>query len=581
MVSVASDIVERMAAFVESNPRSRAAKAGIVRNHEFERINALPRRTWDAVALEALADQLTAILALPPRSCERSCVCRGAGFMRLNAIQAQALYELAACRGLLGPIKVGGGKTLVSFLAPTVLGVQRSLLLLPASHLPKAQHELILYARHWRVATTMHFESYTRISRHDGDRILERAKPQLIVADEAHKIRNTRAGCTKKVRRYVERRGCHCVVLSGTLIRKRLTDWSHLAAMALKDKSPAPHKWQTAASWGGALDIDGRGNGGALRAWCAEGETVREGYRRRVVESPGVVATSEALLGVGLEIKPWDGPSLDPWFVDALERLEHDWTLPDGVVLVDPLAYYRAARQLSLGVYYRYRVPPPDHWTNARKQWSTFVRHAVRYHRRREGLPFDTEYQVVLACDGGDLPREDLDHWREVKPTFVPDIEHVWVTTDIVDAVIRSARLEPSIVWVESTAVGHMMHARGLPYYGRGASTPEGEHIITASPPASIAASIHACREGLNLQAWARNIITCPTGDAGIWEQSLARTHREGQDADTVTAEVLLTSRAHRRAWCRAIEHASFLQESTGQAQKLLQASIFGMPEDE
>jgi superfamily II DNA or RNA helicase len=43
------------------------------------------------------------------------------GTMTLRPIQAQALSELEQCQGLFAPIRVGGGKTLISLLAPALL----------------------------------------------------------------------------------------------------------------------------------------------------------------------------------------------------------------------------------------------------------------------------------------------------------------------------------------------------------------------------------------------------------------------------------------------------------------------------
>ena len=84
---------------------------GVAYSPEFSRVSALPRRTWTDEEAQASADALTPVLARP--GTDRT----------LRPLQAIALQELFHCRGLFAPIRVGGGKSLITFLAPTVLPV--------------------------------------------------------------------------------------------------------------------------------------------------------------------------------------------------------------------------------------------------------------------------------------------------------------------------------------------------------------------------------------------------------------------------------------------------------------------------
>lgn len=566
-------VSERIATYAKDHPRTHVSRHGGIRVcAEFERIDALPRRQWSAEESSLLVSAMTSLLMQP------------GGQQTLKAIQALALYEIAAYGGLLGPIGVGQGKTLVSLLAPVVLNAARPLLILPAKLIDKTRREIVILASHWRIAANIDIISYEWLGRtypqkNDPATYLVRTRPDMIILDEAHKVRNKHAAVTRRVIRYAEKHSPRVIPLSGTLIRKRLNDWAHLGKAALGDRSPAPHRWNTIEHWGNALDMGGTMNPGCLSMWQAQEETVREGYRRRVVDTPGIIATTDSSLEITLNGEAWhcDLPS---GLTEALDQLKESWILPDGFIVTDPLHYYRAARQLALGCFYRWKYQPPDAWREARRLWSSFVRHACRY-LKDNGTPFDSEKQVANACAGERIKDEGVyAAWRAIRDTFIPEIEHVWVSDSIVKALIAAANDEhdPGIVWIESIAVGHMMHAQGLPYYGKKGMTPEGRNILDAKGP--IAASINSISEGHNLQdRWSRNIVSAPLQCALRWEQMLGRTVRIGQQADEVTVQVAMLGQIHRDSWLKAREHARFLEQITGQEQKLLEMTLVDLPD--
>jgi hypothetical protein len=493
--------------------------------------------------------------------------------MRLRPVQAIALYEIATTGGLVGPIKVGGGKTLISLLAPVMLGSHTPLLIMPARLIDKTRRELMQLCLHWRINPRVEMISYSWLGRAKAAEYLEKLRPDCIVCDEAHKIRNRKASVTRRVVRYCEEYNPRLIVLSGTLVRKRLLDWAHLSSLALGDRSPAPRKWNTIARWGNAVDIDATIKPGVLSRWCGPGESVREGYQRRVAETEGVVASPPEDLGVALTIARWqcDTPAI---VRSAIDLLKARWELPDGLPITDPLHYYRAARQLSLGVYYRYKYPPPVQWLEARRTWGAYVRHACRY-LKVDGRPLDSEFMVANACANGYLDSaQAYENWRAIRDTFKPEIEHVWIDHSVVDAIIAEARTAPTIVWVEHRAVGWMLHERGLRYYGQQGRSKDGRDILDADPNDSFAASLRSAGTGLNLQAWARLLYSSPIPDAQVWQQSLGRVHRPGQEADECEALVAMLSDAHEDAWAKALQHAAFLRESTGDEPKLLQATL-------
>jgi hypothetical protein len=84
----------------------------------------------------------------------------------LRPAQARALSELHDFGGLLAPMKVGSGKTLVTLLAPTLLGAVRPLLIVPAKLRDKTTAEAKAYRkRGWRIGVMPVVESYERLGR--------------------------------------------------------------------------------------------------------------------------------------------------------------------------------------------------------------------------------------------------------------------------------------------------------------------------------------------------------------------------------------------------------------------------------
>ena len=110
------------------------SRGSVQDTRELRRVLEVPRRIWGPAEAAEVAARWSDALGRPPRSdCPETCVCGGSGHMALRPIQGVALSEIATWGGGLLPIRVGGGKTLISLLAARVRpSVQRPLLILPA-----------------------------------------------------------------------------------------------------------------------------------------------------------------------------------------------------------------------------------------------------------------------------------------------------------------------------------------------------------------------------------------------------------------------------------------------------------------
>jgi hypothetical protein len=134
---------------------------------------------------------------------------------------------------------------------------------------------------------------------------------------------------------------------------------------------------------------------------------------------------------------------------------------------------------------------------------------------------------------------------------------------------------EKGIVWCE-----HVFFARrlaqmtGATYYGANGMSDRGESITLVKPGRAIIASVQANSTGRNLQMFSTNLITSCSPSAAAIEQLIGRTHRDGQEADEVTVDVLLGCSEHYDAFYQALGGARAAADTLGHDQKLLLADI-------
>lgn len=557
---------------------------------EFHRVASLPRRTWSEPALLALAGEMTSLLRAP------------GGTMTLLPVQALAIHDAATQRGLLCGAGVGEGKTLMTMLIPVVLRAERPLLLVPASTIEKTMREREALAAHFGLRTSLRVLSYQLLGRVQAEHELDAMRPDLILADEVQKLRNKDAAVTRRVLRYMHRNPNTVFCgFSGTVMEDSILDFAHLLVMALKENAPVPITVHEQVEWAEALDR--RDEYGAARAPGALLElahpedrdgggddrvTARRAFRRRLLETPGVVSTvgegescNASLYVRGVEHKV--SRQTEAWFV----KLRGDgtpqnpgWLVPpDDWPLTSPTDVWRHAQELALGLNYRWDPRPPDDWRAARAAWGKFVRKTVS-----RGRTYDSDEHVANAVDAGKLPEGAavLARWRELRPTFEPNVTAVWHDDCALDVCAEWMRhKDGGIVWTEHNLFARRLAERtGASYFGAEGRTDAGLYIEDAVRGSAVVASIDANREGKNLQGlWYRNLITTPPPVATWWEQVMGRTHRRGQESDEVTVDVLLGCRENYDAVMKAIERARVIRDTTGKVQKLLQASV-NMPSE-
>jgi hypothetical protein len=588
------------------------SKGSVKDSEDLQRILALPRRVKPNLAM--LAAGMTAYLKKPE------------GTQCLRGIQAWALAEMVQCNGLLAPVSVGGGKTILGLLAPMVMpNCKRAVLLVP----PSLRAQLLLrdwdfYGKHWELPTlggssgsalhkdgrpVLHVVAYSELSSPKSTSLMEQLEPDLVLADECHRLRNLGASRTGRFTRFFtdhpEARFCGW---SGTITSKSVRDYAHLLTIALDAGSPAPNDPDEVMDWAMALDpSEFHFDPGELVQLCLPGEHVRSGFRRRLVDTPGVVASGESELGTSLVFYERKAPPIPEKITNHLRNLRRSpdmggWKRPDDEELPDIMRVQACARELAQGLYMRWRFPKNEplpvraYWFARRQEFNRELREKLK----RPAPHLDSPMLCIKAAmrwyDGGcpvchrgpeESHAEDCTGadtrplwqsycwpaWYAAKDTVEHESEVVWEDDYLMHDATAWAKEHPGIVWVEHPAVGERISKlSGFRYYGGGEQA--SIDILKEDGKRSIICSIRARSEGLNLQhAFWRNLIVAPPSDAGLIEQAVGRTHRPGQVEDEVEVWVYRHTSEMSDALDKARARADYVQATTGSAQKLVYAT--------
>lgn len=489
----------------------------------------------------------------------------------LRPLQALALEEASLVRGGLFPLGVGVGKSLVSLLLPRALEVDARdcLLLVPAELAREHERERARYAEHFEF-DPIPVLSYEMLSRPERVAELAERAPRLVIADEAHALRNKKAARTSRFLRYMRGpgKGCAFVAMSASLAATSLHDWAHLAELALGDQTPLPRQWTRLDTWARVLDPEPLLPPSAAdkRVFqvdlCTQATTTREvraAYLAHTEDVTGLVRSTEASTTARLvgELIDFATEGLR----ELAERVAASYMLPCGEEIEDPLRLADKLAQIECGFYYRAdwgAKPPPRAWFYTRSNWTRAL--AAEVGRLRAGL--DSPALVIAAIERGEIEgevAEAWEAWKQVRDEFTPARVAVWLD----DTPLRRAEEavgESGLLWCAYQA---QLDRTALP------ATRPGERPDERL--ARVAVSIASHGTGLNLQRWAHNVVPMPPASAQTWEQMLGRTRRAGQVAEVVTLAVGAgpNTAAGAARLSRAIQRAEYIEETQAVSQAL------------
>lgn len=616
------DIIhERTRAFGKNAPED---------SEDLDRIVALPRRQRPTHEEQAtMAAVMTALLSYDNPNCQCAALSNEPCIKTLLPVQGWYTYEAAQVGGSLGHIIVGGGKTGINILLPMVVpGCKRAVLMLPPGLREQFRLDFLRWSQHFKVPNlagssgvfypdrpTLDILAYSELSNANFSTWLSANKPQVIIADEAQALKDKKSVRTDRFLRYfIEHEGAGEIRFfphSGTLTTDDLDNFCHLAALSLREKSPVPLETSTVRAWSYVLNPPKKGGGaapiGALRKLCEVGETARDGFRRRLIETAGVITTEDAALPNKLVlIERAPGPLPTP-VKDALKYVRERETRPDGEELVEALEVATVLRQLSYGFFYRWKYPHGEpaelieEWFGKRQSWYRELREKLENRRELLDSPKLCTDAAQRFCAGyvGELPTWDSLHWpewRDIAGKVRPEPDEVWIDDFLVSDAAAWGRKHAGIIWYQHGAFGRALaRMTGWPRYGAANSKPENlaptpgmlarrqqridagqwkadnceNWIQVEEGTRPIIASIKAHHFGRNLQMFGTALVA-NMPDTPAWEQLLGRLHRRHQRAETVEFHVYQHTPEVRALMEDAREAARYVQELTGKVEKLL-----------
>jgi len=378
--------------------------------------------------------------------------------------------------------------------------------------------------------------------------------------------------------------------MSGTLFNKSIADFAHLADWALEGVSPVPRNPKDVYMWDALLKGEAEPYMHSLftpmyQSW---GKAAREAVFNRLKASAGVLLTLDETVPCSLQITKrsvrlpaelkqaiQEAVSVESPMTTILEKAgitdieglsasQHLFNNPEQVVL-------HTVAQMAAGLLYFWKWEngePDEAWLNARKAWRRAVRTILEL-----GLE-DFDSPALIFTHFLELPMEVV---RTFLPAFQawcnehmkpePPRETVWISEYLVEDAQKwlAAQSTPSLIWVDCVALAEKLSATlNIPYYGAGAK-------FDTDNPVNCIVSIASHGTGKNLQAWHNNLVMAAIASPQIWEQMIARTHRTGQNADTVHFTVYNHS-VFGGAFNNAIRQAIVIGDTTGQQQRIVYA---------
>lgn len=585
---------------------------------------------------------------------------------RLQRVQVEALQFFIETGGLFAPIQVGGGKTLISLRCVGIAveqGIQRICLFVPSQVYSQLVNHDIAWARRRVPLGTSFYQMggksparrmelaggrrgcwiipYSLLSTQDSYTLLEKIRPELMIFDEAHHLKNRDSARTKRIRTYWRKYRPKCVCLSGTMTAKSLNDYAHLLMMSLGQGAPVPLEANMVQEWAATLDSEQanteewhkpRTSAGPLRPlinWSNDNFPAtqlqfdvpgfRHAFQNRLLTTPGVVSSPPDALGTSIVVENLQADRMAAEggsnLTSLLDRLNNDWVSPSGDELDHAMQVWKCNNELTAGIYNALVWPDAGKVAESRnisvdfaeelltrskeyhrlqQEYHRVLRQWFSSHPHRPGLDTPMLVGSSMAKHGSrDVGTVLYDAWRlKESADFEGRIERQSVPMRVCDYKIQKAiswakERDQGIVWYWHQVMGDWLFEKLVAAGINAVHCPAGKQandFLTSEGAADrcskkiLVCSIAAHGTGKNLQFMTDQIfVQLPVNELSM-EQAIGRTHRKGQTADEVIITTLISSEHDRMALGAILNDAIYVRETMNSPRKVLIASWNPMP---
>lgn len=525
---------------------------------------------------------------------------------RLREPQQHALLQVVEGEGAFLNIGVGHGKTLIALLAPLALGKKRGVVLLPPKTIPAFKSEFEMLKNIFDITYEMEYLSWGLISGAKGEKLLTDAlshESVVLIADEAHALRNSDSARTMRVFRCLderrERGDVPFVAMSGTMTNRRLKEFAYIAEKALGKNCPVPVQATALNSWDNALagehvwhprlvsPLDRRARLTQIRTmndWLPiknvfediDCQILRNALACHLHNARGVLVWSTSACNSSIYVELLQRAPGTRGLLAHARDVAKTYRDPAGTEITDPGDLAAACKRLLLGYYYQWswEGKPDFEWLDARNEWAKTVRQLLRNYG---ASGFDSAGLISKEAERRRKAGEDKewirtwDRWRRQKHKKPPKTVAHWLSEEPLKFLIDKAnKLKDCIIWYHEKAVAEKLVELGVKVIMPGDQPP----LEKAHQKGVIALSVGSHGTGLNLQGWHKNVFACVPSSGSIWEQVLGRTHRLGQESDSVEVLVPAWGAAQRKSWDQAMSDSEWTGAVTKGAPKLSMARI-------
>lgn len=501
------------------------------------------------------------------------------GSAKLRGPQGKSLETVSKFGGGFGSIGVGHGKTIIALLAGTAAGASNPVVFVPPALVNQMNKDMQLWSNEFRFIKPT-IVSYGILSTRTD--LIDELNPDMIIADEAHYLRNVKSTRTDRFLRYMkENPTCGLLVLSGTITSKSLLDYSHLLVASLRDRAPIPLSRYELERWAACIDPDGEPTRsdinrlGYLVLWSKQvnltlntKSTIRAAFKERLTTTPGVISTTSGSCDSSLYMVS-HVPEHSSSVKKAIKQLTNAWTLPNNEPIADASAKSRVYKNLSLGFYYEWDWGSSGvdlEWLEAKRNLNRLIGRVLKYSSREGRDSPKLVMEWSRSGKGNKELQEAVALWDQIKDRANPIPKPIWICKEKIDYLVDWAKSNKKcIVWYTSKALETELSNRGLKIYGAGSESPQGD---------TCAASIAVHGKGKNLQAYDLSFIAEPPANGATFEQLLGRTHRAGQESDSVWWHYFNFG----NSVAKAKSHSEYIEETQGIVQKLNIATFLTTP---